>query len=82
MNYHASTVNKHRYKPSAMGDGDALSDLYLTIDEIGEDPPRTIEVLLSASSSRAPHWMCHSRVRGSLTRYRFARRRESWAQGR
>ena len=27
-----------------MGDGDALSDLYLTIDEIGDDPPRTIQV--------------------------------------
>ena len=37
-NYHATTVNKHRYKPSAMGDEDTLSDLYLTIDEMAGIP--------------------------------------------
>jgi hypothetical protein len=29
---------------TAIGDGKALSDLYLAIDEIGDEPPRTIEV--------------------------------------
>lgn len=43
MSYYASTA-KYRYKPTAMGDGDALSDLYLAIDALGEDPRRTIEV--------------------------------------
>lgn len=44
MSYYTSTANKYRYRPTAMGDGDALSDLYLAIDALGEDPPRTIEV--------------------------------------
>jgi hypothetical protein len=44
MSYYTSTPNKYRYKATAIGDGEALSDLYLTIDEIGDEPPQTIEV--------------------------------------
>lgn len=44
MSYYTSTPNKYRYKATAIGDGKALSDLYLAIDEIGDDPPGTIEV--------------------------------------
>lgn len=44
MNYYTSTPNKYRYRASAIGETDALSDIYLAIDAVGEDPPRTIEV--------------------------------------
>jgi hypothetical protein len=44
MSYHASTPNKYRYKASAIGDGEALGDLYLAIDAVGDDPTRTVEV--------------------------------------
>jgi len=44
MNYYTSTPNKYRYKASAIGEGEALSDMYLAIDAIGDEPPRTIEV--------------------------------------
>jgi hypothetical protein len=44
MSYYTSTPNKYRYKATAIGDGKALSDLYLAIDEIGDEAPRTIEV--------------------------------------
>jgi hypothetical protein len=42
--YTSSTPNKYRYKATATGEGEALSDLYLAIDAIGDEPPRTIEV--------------------------------------
>ena len=44
MSYFTSTPNNYRCKATAIGDGDALSDLYLAIDAIGDEPPRTIEV--------------------------------------
>jgi hypothetical protein len=44
MNYYTSTPSKHRYKASAIGDGEALGDLYLAIDAVGDEPPRTVEV--------------------------------------
>ena len=44
MNYYTPTPNKYRYKASAIGEGEALSDLYLAIDAIGDEPPRAIEV--------------------------------------
>ena len=44
MSYYTSTPSKYRYRATAIGDGKALSDLYLAIDEIGDEPPRTIEV--------------------------------------
>jgi hypothetical protein len=44
MNYYTSTPNKYRYKPSAIGEAEALSDLYLDIDAVGDEAPRTIEV--------------------------------------
>jgi hypothetical protein len=42
--YYTSTPNKYRYKATATGEGEALSDLYLAIDAIGDEPPRAIEV--------------------------------------
>jgi hypothetical protein len=44
MSYYTSTPNKDRYKATATGEGEALSDLYLAIDAIGDEPPRAIEV--------------------------------------
>jgi hypothetical protein len=44
MSYFTSTPNEYRYKAAAVGDDEALSDLYLAIDAIGDEPPRTIEV--------------------------------------
>ena len=42
--YYTSTPNKYRQKATATGEGEALNDLYLAIDAIGDEPPRTIEV--------------------------------------
>lgn len=44
MNYYISTPKKYRYKASAIGEGEALSDIYLAIDAVGDEAPRTIEV--------------------------------------
>jgi hypothetical protein len=44
MNYYTSTPNKYRYRASAIGDAEALGDIYLAIDAVGDEPPRTIEV--------------------------------------
>ena len=44
MNYYTSTPNKYRYRASAIGESEVLSDIYLAIDAVGEDPPRTIQV--------------------------------------
>lgn len=46
MSFFGSTVNKYRYKPTAIGDVEALSDLYLSIEALGDEPPRTIEVTI------------------------------------
>jgi hypothetical protein len=46
MSFFGSTVNKGRYKPTAIGEVDALSDLYLSIEAVSDDPPRTIEVTI------------------------------------
>jgi hypothetical protein len=48
LSYYTSTPNKYRYKASAIGEADALSEIYLSRDAVGDEPPRTIEVTVRA----------------------------------